>query len=110
MLRQFKYAEDILLGSNSTSAAAAAGYEREQIVSILKGKHFWIWDEKEHEQAYQETDGLCCFNDICGRPTKDKREYHMFDYEKILYDALIVTAEQSSAAVRVSDFNSTSLI
>ena len=31
----------------------------------------------------------------------------MFDYEKILYDALIVTAEQSSAAVRVSDFNST---
>ena len=46
-------------------------------------------DEKEHEQEYVKTDGLCCFNDICGRPTKDKREMPMFDYEKILYDSLM---------------------
>ena len=59
MLKQFKYAEDILLGSNTT---ATEGYQ-EQILSILRRKPFWIWDEKEHEQAYQETDGQCCFND-----------------------------------------------
>ena len=69
MLRQFKFAEDILLGNTNS---IAEGYQ-EQVLSILKGKPFWIWDEKEHEQEYVKTDGLCCFNDICGRPTKDKR-------------------------------------
>jgi hypothetical protein len=85
MLRQFKFAEDILLGNTNT---ISEGYQ-EQVLSILKCKPFWIWDEKEHDQAYQETDGQCCFNDICGRPTKDKREMPMFDYEKILYDSLL---------------------
>ena len=85
MLRQFKYAEDILLGSTT----AAATEQQEQTLSILKGKPFWIWDEKEHEHAYQETAGLCCFNDICGRPTKVKKEYPLFEYEKLLYDPLL---------------------
>ena len=85
MLRQFKFAEDILLGNTNS---ISEGYQ-EQVLSILKGKPFWIWDEKEHEQEYVKTDGLCCFNDICGRPTKDKREMPMFDYEKILYDSLM---------------------
>lgn len=84
MLRQFKYAEDILIG-NST---IGEGYQ-EQVLSILKGKAFWIWNEKEHEQAYQETGGLCCFNDIVGRPTKDKQEFPLFDYEQLLYDSLL---------------------
>ena len=87
MLRQFKFAEDILLGSNAT-ASTAAGYQ-EQILSILKGKPFWIWNEKEHEQEYVKTGGLCCFNDICGRPTKDRKEYPLFDYEKLLFDSLM---------------------
>lgn len=38
MLRQFKYAEDILLGNT----IATAGYQ-EQILSILKGKPFHLW-------------------------------------------------------------------
>jgi hypothetical protein len=85
MLRQFKFAEDLLLGNTNS---ISEGYQ-EQVLSILRGKLFWIWDEKEHEQEYVKTDGLCCFNDICGRPTKDKREMPMFDYEKILYDSLM---------------------
>ena len=32
--------------------------------------------------------GNCCFNHACGLPTKDKKEYPLFDYEKILYDNL----------------------
>ena len=62
MLRQFKFAEDILLGNTNT---ISEGYQ-EQVLSILRGKPFWIWNEKEHEQAYQETDGQCCFNHVCG--------------------------------------------
>jgi hypothetical protein len=91
MLRQFKFAEDILLGNTNS---ISEGYQ-EQVLSILKGKPFWIWDEKEHEQEYVKTDGICCFNDICGRPIKDKREYPLFDYEKILYDALITPSTDS---------------
>src|SRR6476660_8911559 len=93
MLRQFKFAEDVLLGSNAT--AGAEGYQ-EQILSILKGKPFWIWNEREHEQAYQELDGQCCFNHICGLPTKDKREFPLFDYEKLLYDTLMLPCVESS--------------
>jgi hypothetical protein len=32
---------------------------------------------------------LCCFNHIVGLPVKDKTEHPIYDYEKILYDALI---------------------
>ncbi len=35
------------------------------------------------------TNGNCCFNHVCGLPTKDKKEYPMFDYEKLLYDCLL---------------------
>jgi hypothetical protein len=90
MLRQFKYAEDILLGNT-----IAEGYQ-EQILSILKGKPFWIWDEQEHDRAYQQTGGLCCFNDIVGRPTKDRKEFPLFDYEKLLYDSLMLPSGESS--------------
>ena len=35
------------------------------------------------------TNGKCCFNHVVGLPTKDKKEYPMFDYEKLLYDSLM---------------------
>ena len=35
------------------------------------------------------TNGNCCFNHVVGLPTKDKKEYPLFDYEKILYDSLM---------------------
>ena len=35
------------------------------------------------------TDGDCCFNHIIGLPTKEGEEKAIFDYEKILYDALL---------------------
>ena len=85
MLRQFKFAEDILLGNTNT---ISEDYP-EEVLSILKGKPFWIWNEKEHAQSYQETDGQCCYNDICGRPIKDEHEMPMFDYERFLYDSLV---------------------
>ena len=32
---------------------------------------------------------MCCFNHVFGLPTKDGKEYPLFDYEKILYDSLL---------------------
>ena len=58
-------------------------------LSILKGQPFWIWDKQEHRQQAQASNGNCCFNHIVGLPQKDKKEYPLFDYEKILYDSLM---------------------
>ncbi len=57
-------------------------------LSVLLEKPFWIWDKEEHRQQAQATNGNCCFNHIVGLPQKDKKEFPIFDYEKILYDAL----------------------
>lgn len=85
MLSQFKIAKQFLLPSEEIEEI---GY-REQILSLLKGKSFWIWNEQEHEKLFLETNGQCCFNHIVGLPTKDKKEYPLFDYEKLLYDTLM---------------------
>ena len=58
-------------------------------LSILKGLPFWIWDKDQHRQQAQATNGNCCFNHVVGLPQKDKREFPLFDYEKILYDSLM---------------------
>jgi hypothetical protein len=58
---------------------------------ILQGKPFWIWDKQEHLRLAQETNEGCCFNHIVGLPSKDNKEYPLFDYEKSLYDALMST-------------------
>ena len=54
-------------------------------LSILKGLPFWIWDKEQHRQQAAATNGKCCFNHVVGLPTKDKKEYPLFDYEKHLW-------------------------
>jgi hypothetical protein len=58
-------------------------------LSALKRLPFWIWDKDQHRQQAAATNGNCCFNHVVGLPTKDKKEYPLFDYEKILYDSLL---------------------
>ena len=58
-------------------------------LSVLKGLPFWIWDRVDHRQEAAATNGNCCFNHVVGLPLKDKKEFPLFDYEKILYDALM---------------------
>jgi hypothetical protein len=43
----------------------------------------------QHKQEDIRTDGDCCFNHIIGLPTKEGEEKAIFDYEKILYNALL---------------------
>jgi hypothetical protein len=61
-------------------------------LSLLLGKPFWIWDKEEHRRQALSSNRTCCFNHVVGLPQKDKREYPLFDYEKLLYDELMIPA------------------
>jgi hypothetical protein len=68
-------------GENTTS---------KELFQWLQDKPFWIWDIAEHKQEDIKTNGDCCFNHIIGLPTKERIEKPLFDYEKLLYDSLLV--------------------
>jgi hypothetical protein len=59
------------------------------LVSKLQGKPFWIWEKEDHKWVDKTDKGNCCFNHIIGLPRKDGVEKPLFDYEKILYKALV---------------------
>jgi hypothetical protein len=63
---------------------------RKELFQRLQDKPFWIWDKQQHKQEDIRTDEDCCFNHIIGLPTKETIEKPIFDYEKILYDSLLV--------------------
>ena len=56
----------------------------------LKNKPFWIWDQQQHKKEDIETKGDCCFNHIIGLPRKEREEKPIFDYQKLLYDNLLI--------------------
>ena len=64
--------------------------EQNQLLTKLKDKPFWIWGPKQHKQEDIRTKGDCCFNHIIGLPRKDRIEKSIFDYEKLLYDSLLI--------------------
>ena len=64
--------------------------QQNTIFQRLRDKPFWIWNIEEHKLADIKTNGDCCFNHIIGLPIKEGMEKPMFDYEKILYDSLLV--------------------
>jgi hypothetical protein len=55
----------------------------------LQAKPFWIWNIQEHKLEDIRTKGECCFNHIIGLPTKDGLEKPIFDYQSLLYEALL---------------------
>jgi hypothetical protein len=57
-------------------------------LEVFQNKPFWIWDQQEHYKAFKETEGKCCHVDILGRPQKDGKDYPIFDYQKLIYDAI----------------------
>jgi hypothetical protein len=67
-----------------------SGPEQSQLLQRLRDKPFWYWDPKQHKQEDIKIKGDCCFNHIIGLPIKDKVEKPLFDYEKLLYDSLLV--------------------
>jgi hypothetical protein len=55
---------------------------------ILKDKPFWIWDVEQHKTEDRRIRGDCCFNHIICLPTKGGLERPLYDYQKIVFDAL----------------------
>ena len=64
--------------------------EQSHLIERLRDKPFWIWDIAEHKRHDVLDKGDCCFNHIIGLPRKEKLEKPMFDYEKLLYDSLLI--------------------
>ena len=54
----------------------------------LKDKPFWIWNVAAHKAEDRRTKGDCCFNHIIGLPQKNGIERPLYDYQKIVLDAL----------------------
>jgi hypothetical protein len=69
--------------------AQQQGITSSSSLSVLRGLPFWLWDQQQHREEHIRTNGQCCFNHVVGLPQKDKKEYPLFDYEKLLYDTLL---------------------
>ena len=80
--KQFKYASDLLLGSN------LASQKFEDSLDVFLNKPFWIWDQEKHNIENLITDSNCCFNHLIGLPQKNDKQFPLFDYEKLIYDAI----------------------
>ena len=74
-----------------------------QLLQRLRNKPFWLWDPTSHKQADRVTKGDCCFNHIIGLPTKDGIQKPMFEYEKMLYKALLEPGYLNSIPALQSD-------
>lgn len=96
------YQNEILPPSSTTGTATAKETAQGKIAEAItklqtrlfdvdKGlpKPFWIWNEREHRRQDRRCKGDCCFNHIIGLPRKDGEEKAIFDYERLIYDALI---------------------
>ncbi len=59
-----------------------------KILDIFINKPFWIWDKEKHDLEYLLTNGKCCHVDILGRPQKNGIDYPIFDYQKLIFDAI----------------------
>ena len=63
---------------------------RKELFARLQGKPFWIWDKQLHKLEDIKTDGDCCFNHIIGLVQKDGTDKPLYDYERIIYDCLVL--------------------
>jgi hypothetical protein len=73
-------------GSGGTTTTAESN---QILLQKLRGKPFWEWGIKEHKRLDRIHNGKCCFNHQIGLCKKGGIEYPLFDYEKLLLDALL---------------------
>jgi hypothetical protein len=62
---------------------------RSRLAERLQHKPFWIWDIQLHKREDIKTNGDCCFNHIIGLPQKVGNDKPFYDYQKIIFDALV---------------------
>ena len=64
--------------------------QQSKLFDRLQNKLFWIWNQQKHRLEDVRTDGDCCFNHIIGLPQKDSADKPLYDYEKIIFDSLVI--------------------
>jgi hypothetical protein len=64
----------------------------------VRNKPFWIWDVEQRKLEDIRTNGDCCFNHIIGLPKKNGKQKPIFDYEKIIYEALLESDKEVEKA------------
>ena len=69
--------------------------EQSRLFERLRNKPFWIWNIEEHKQEDIKTDGDCCFNHVIGLPRRNGIDKPLYDYEKIIFDLLILPSFDS---------------
>ena len=69
-------------------AAIATPTQQSRLFGRLKDKPFWIWNVEDHKRVNIATNRDCCFNHIVGCPEKDGIQKPMFDYKRIIFEAL----------------------
>jgi hypothetical protein len=67
---------------------AGQGLNQNQLQK-LRNKEFWYWFERRHKDVDRLTKGDCCFNHIISLPKKNGKEMPLFEYERLLYRALM---------------------
>ena len=67
--------------------------EMQTLMKRLRDKRFYIWMSEKHKEQSNprniNTHGDCCFNHIIGLPKKNGEDKPLFDYEHMLYKALM---------------------
>jgi hypothetical protein len=70
--------------------SSSRSQQQTQFFDKLHNKPFWIWNIEEHKREDVRTNGDCCFNHIIGLPQKDSVDKPLYDYQKIIFDALVI--------------------
>jgi hypothetical protein len=63
----------------------------------LQNKPFWIWNVEEHKQEDIRTNGYCCFNHIIGLPQKNSVDKPLYEYQRIIFDALVTQSGNTNS-------------
>jgi hypothetical protein len=71
-------------------------HQQTKLFELLQNKPFWIWNIEDHKKEDIKTKGDCCFNHIVGLPMKENKDKPIFDYQKLLYDSLLIPDFQNS--------------
>ncbi len=57
-------------------------------LSIFLDKPFWTWDQSLHWKQYVKTNGHCCFNHLISLPTKDDKQYQLFNFQALIFNTV----------------------
>ena len=72
---------------------------KSRLFEKLHNKPFWIWNIDEHKLEDVRTNGDCRFNHIIGLPHKETIEKPIIDYQKSLYDHLLISNADNKLSI-----------